>query len=60
MRGAITNPPLLLLIRCAECSEIGLRQDSSSAGRRFDPYTARQISQPPELQPGCAKEQSSV
>ena len=33
MSCAITNPPLLLLIRCAECPEVGRRRDSSSAGR---------------------------
>ena len=43
---AITNLPLLLRIRRAECPEVGLRWDSSSAGRRFDPYTAHQMFQP--------------
>jgi hypothetical protein len=45
MRFAITNPRLLVLIGLAECPEVGLRRDSSSAGRRFDPYTAHQILQ---------------
>ena len=41
----ITNPRLLLLIGLAECPQVGLRRDFSSAGRRFDPYTAHQILQ---------------
>ena len=40
----ITNPRLLLLIGLAECPQVGLRRDSSSAGRRFDPYTAHETS----------------
>ena len=39
----ITNPRLLLLIGLAECPQVGLRRDSSSAGHRFDPYMAHQI-----------------
>ena len=35
MSCAITNPPPLLLIHCAECSEVGLRRDSSSASLHF-------------------------
>ena len=41
----ITNLRLLLLIRRGGCHGLDLRLDSSSAGRRFDPYTAHQISQ---------------
>jgi len=28
MKYAITNPPILLLIRYAVCAEVGLRRDS--------------------------------
>jgi hypothetical protein len=38
----MAHPRFLLMIALAECSEVGLRRDSSSAGRRFDPYTAHQ------------------
>ncbi len=42
MSCAITNLPRLLRILLAECPDVGLCRDSSSAGRRFDPYTAHQ------------------
>ena len=35
MSCAVTNSPLLLMIGLAECSEVGLRRDSSSAGLVF-------------------------
>jgi hypothetical protein len=42
---AITNPLSMLMIVLAECSQVGLRRDSSSAGRRFAPYMTHKILQ---------------